>query len=38
MTLLAAKHRKLNGQMDADYMARFASAVMNRRTEKLVTA
>ena len=27
---LAAKRRKLRGQMDALYMAKFASAVMNR--------
>jgi hypothetical protein len=29
---LAAKRRKLNGKMDADYMVKFASAVMNRLT------
>lgn len=27
---LSAKRRKLNGRMDALYMAKFASAVMNR--------
>jgi hypothetical protein len=28
----ATKRRKLNGKMDADYMVKFASAVMNRLT------
>ncbi len=27
---LAGKYRKLGGRMDADYMVRFASSVMNR--------
>jgi len=27
---LAAKYRKVQGAMDADYMVRFASSVMNR--------
>lgn len=27
---LATKHRKLQGKMDAQYMVKFASAVMNR--------
>jgi hypothetical protein len=29
---LATKRRKLNDKMDADYMVKFASAVMNRLT------
>jgi hypothetical protein len=29
---LATKYRKLNGMMDAAYMVKFASAVMNRLT------
>lgn len=31
---LAAKYRKLDGHMDADYMVRFASSVMNRITKE----
>ena len=38
MVQLATKRRKLHGQMDADYMIRFASAVMNRLTRERQTA
>jgi hypothetical protein len=31
---LAAKYRKLGGQMDSDYMIRFASSVMNRLSKE----
>lgn len=31
---LATKYRKLKGAMTADYMVRFASAVMNRLTKE----
>lgn len=30
---LATKYQKLSGKMDADYMGRFASSVMNRLTQ-----
>jgi hypothetical protein len=34
---LAAKYRKLGGQMDTDYMVRFASSVMNRLSRERAT-
>lgn len=35
---LAAKYRKLDGQMDRGYMARFASSVMNRLERERTTS
>lgn len=35
---LAKKYRTLNGQMDADYMVRFASSVMNRKQSQKTLA
>ena len=35
---LAAKFRKTGGQMDCDYMVRFASSVMNRLSREQGTA
>jgi hypothetical protein len=34
---LAAKYRKVNGQMDRQYMVKFASSVMNRITKETKT-
>jgi hypothetical protein len=34
---LASKYRKVRGQMDIDYMIRFASSVMNRLTKENAT-
>ena len=34
ITQLAAKYRRMNGQMDAAFITKFASSVMNRLTRE----